>query len=82
MGNKRQHEGAKYLAHFPKLQKQINRCAACGRQGYRPDMPEQIHQHFSFASDILKKHFTVLEVNSVGLCEQCALALERSRDRS
>jgi hypothetical protein len=34
--------GKKYLAVFPKMERWINRCVACQRVGYKPEMPDQI----------------------------------------
>jgi hypothetical protein len=52
--------GESYLAHFPKAQRWLNQCATCGRQGYKPEMPEHIGgKRFNFGADKLKRFFSL-----------------------
>lgn len=69
-----QRDGNDYLTMYPKLRQWINQCVACQAQGYKPDMPEDIYP--GIAARNLRRYFTPLEINEMGLCEQCQAALE------
>jgi hypothetical protein len=66
--------GEEYLAQYPKLLRWMNRCVACQRVGYKPDMPDQIYRHFSVSAANIRQYFAPLDVDSDGLCEQCRAA--------
>jgi hypothetical protein len=69
--------GDSYLAHFPKFQRWINLCAACGRKGYKPEMPERIGMNKDgFGADTIRRFFEPLELDAEGRCEQCRFAGE------
>jgi hypothetical protein len=63
-----------YLRRFPKLWKWMNRCAVCGRLGHKPDLPQQIGPEKNPFASVLRRFFTPLDLNEVGVCEQCAAA--------
>jgi len=63
-------EGNAYLAMYPDLQRWMNVCVACGREGYKPEMPENIYPHFSVGAQNLREMFRPLDVVD-GLCEVC-----------
>jgi hypothetical protein len=65
-----------YLAQYPDLLRWINVCAACGRRGYKPDLPENIYAHFNIAARKLRELLCPLAVNETGICDVCAQALE------
>jgi len=68
------HEGQQYLKQFPKLQRWINCCAACGRQGYKPEMPVRITP--GAAAGNLRRFLPPLAIDELGLCEQCRSAFD------
>jgi len=71
-------DGESYLASFPKLNRWINRCVACGRVGHKPELPEHVGQpHFNLGASTLRRLFEPLEVDENGVCDQCQLANER-----
>lgn len=63
-------ETDQYLAVYPDLQRWMNVCAACGREGYKPEMPENIYPHFNVGAQNLRAMFRPLDVVD-GLCEVC-----------
>jgi hypothetical protein len=65
-------DGLLYLRTYPQLRKWVNQCVACQRLGYKPEMPEQITP--GVAAKTIRRFFPEMEVNNVGLCEQCAIA--------
>jgi len=68
--------GDKYLEQYPRLSRWINVCVGCGAKGYKPDLPEDIYPHPSFATYNLRELFNPLAVNELGLCEVCAKVTE------
>jgi hypothetical protein len=73
-------EGKKYLAQYPRLQRWVWECAACGVIGHKPSMPAperpprgasvaalRIHNQFLH----LREFFPVLRLDERGLCESC-----------
>ncbi len=62
-----------YLQQYPHLRKWINQCVVCQREGYMPEMPEDIHP--GVAAQNLRKYFDELEVNEVSICDLCENAL-------
>jgi hypothetical protein len=72
--------GDNYLAHFPKFQRWINQCAACGHKGYKPEMPEHIGKNtYNVGADRLRQFFQPLQLDADGLCDQCASGKEKSK---
>ena len=63
--------GEKYLKMYPELDRWMNRCIACQRIGYKPEMPKQISRPGSAAARNIRKYFSPLEIDGDGLCEQC-----------
>ena len=75
--NKRD-DGEKYLDKFPKFRKWINECYCCHRKGYNPDIPEQITRvEGSRGAYYIKKYYSPLQLDANGLCEHCALILNK-----
>lgn len=65
--------GQEYLDSFPKLKKWINECICCHRQGYKPDMPEQISVvEGSLHGYMIKKYYSPLSLDENEYCEICA----------
>ncbi len=60
-----------YLALYPEVAKRwTNRCVACGRVGYKPEMPDEARgAHF------LKRELEELVTDDLSQCEVCAAAL-------
>ena len=72
-------DSEQYLKMYPGLQKWINECPVCHSKGYKPDMPEHIGGVDSVAAHNLRRYFRPLEVDSMGVCLQCAKYLERKK---
>ena len=66
--------GDQYLAMYPKLHRWMNRCVACQRLGYKPELPDQIYRWPSAHASNLRRYFPALEVDAESLCEQCRVA--------
>lgn len=70
--------GPDYLLQYPKLNKWMNTCICCGTTGYKPDMPEVLTtrwgqgEHETEGAYNIRKYFRPLNVNEIGLCENCA----------
>lgn len=62
--------GDNYLATYPRFLKWMNQCGACGRKGYKPEMPPNDDPKFSGQN--LRSYFEPLPVNDISLCAQCA----------
>jgi len=60
-----------YLQKYPGIAKWVQTCAACGARGYHPDLPDQIHSHFSVGAKNLRSMLTQLDLDELGHCEQC-----------
>ncbi len=70
--------GNEYLTMYPKLRRWMNQCVACQRQGYKPEMPDDIYP--GVAARNLRRFFEPLELDDNGFCEQCREAeVERLR---
>jgi hypothetical protein len=69
-----------YLKQYPDLNRWLNQCPSCGARGYKPELPDNIYPHFNVAADNLRKFFRPLAINELGLCEQCARAIEVSSE--
>ncbi len=68
---KHKNDAQLYLEMYPGLAKRwINQCVICQRQGYKPDMPEDIYP--GVAGKNLRAYFEPLELNECGLCDLCA----------
>jgi hypothetical protein len=67
--SKQPDDGLLYLQAYPRLQKWINQCVGCQRNGYKPEMPEQIGP--GVVAQNLRRFFPKMGLNDVGLCEQC-----------
>ncbi|NOT65350.1 MAG: hypothetical protein HOP06_04845 [Methylotenera sp.] len=63
-------DGDGYLRMHPNLLKWINQCIACGRKGYKPEMP--VNDDPKFNGQNLRRYFEPLSTNDIGLCQQCA----------
>lgn len=75
----RHNKGEEYLKAFPKFQKWINECNCCHCRGYNPDIPDQITPvEGSKGSYFIKKYFRPLQLDSDGLCAQCAIVHKRA----
>jgi len=75
--------GDEYIAQFPReAARWMNTCAACGRKGYRPELPEVITRGTieTALADNLRALFKPLSVNEHGLCQTCAETLRVSTD--
>jgi hypothetical protein len=72
-------EAEEYLRQYPELERWLNRCALCGATGHKPDMPENIYPHFSVAGTNLRRLFKPLDVDALGRCEDCSIALDAAR---
>jgi hypothetical protein len=67
-------DGNEYLTMYPKLRRWINQCVACQREGYKPEMPDDIYP--GIAARNLRRYFDPMEVDKDGLCEQCRISTE------
>ena len=68
-------DGESYLKFYPHIKKRwIHTCIACGRQGYKPELPEKIDN--KSLQCIMKKtimqYFEPLSIDDTGFCEVCA----------
>jgi hypothetical protein len=62
-----------YLAMFPEVESRwVNRCAACGRRGYKPETPDEAKGAYRIKHDLQP-----LALDHAGLCEVCASAAAR-----
>ena len=66
-----------YLTQYPKLQRWVVQCPACGARGYTPSMPEQILGRPTMADRALRKMLQPLETDEEGFCTTCARLLKR-----
>ena len=74
--------GGEHLGRYPELRRWINQCVACGRQGRKRDLPEQIGKHQpNFAAPKLRRFFDPLDVDENGLCDQCRAATASKPDK-
>ena len=69
-------DGEEYLVMYPSFRRWINRCIACGAQGYKPEMPE--NNEPGFKGQTLRRYYQPLSVNDIGLCEVCSRAVRKS----
>jgi hypothetical protein len=68
-----------YLRMYPKeTGRWMNQCVTCQRKGYKPDLPKTIYPDTALASN-LRRYFEPLELNELGLCEQCSEALKQPK---
>ena len=58
--------GDALLAGSPYLKKWLHVCGACGRVGHEPDCPDSGPVCWS-----LKRSYSLLELNHIGLCPAC-----------
>jgi hypothetical protein len=64
-----------YLAMIPRAaHKWVVRCAGCGRQGYRPDLPETAKYGRG-----LRWALEPLEVDDSGRCDACRSAVRQAQ---
>ena len=79
----RKTEALNYLKQYPKMAKWMNTCICCGSMGYNPDMPDKITsrdgsgEYNTVFSRNIKKYFSPLRVNDMGMCDICQKILER-----
>ncbi len=62
------------LRQFPKLQRWINTCAHCGRQGYQPEMLDE-YFHAGIAAHYIRSYFEPLSLQDNGLCPECVCVI-------
>ena len=56
-----------YLSLYPEIEERwVNRCIACGRVGYRPEMPDDAP-----GAHYLKREIEPLTTDQRGLCDVC-----------
>ena len=73
----RKTEALNYLQQYPKMTKWMNTCSCCGTMGYNPDMPDKITsrdgngEYNTVFSRNIKKYFSPLRVNDMGMCDIC-----------
>lgn len=73
----RKTEALNYLKQYPKMTKWMNTCICCGSMGYNPDMPYKITsrdgngEYDTVFSRNIKKYFSPLRVNDMGMCDIC-----------
>ncbi len=73
----RKTEALNYLKQYPKMTKWMNTCICCGAMGYNPDMPDKITsrdgngEYNTVFSRNIKKYFSPLRVNDMGMCDIC-----------
>lgn len=79
MATTRHNKKATSYIRFMGLERWINQCIACGRQGYKPDMPDQIYPWESLHATNIKKYYPPMQVNEYGLCDQCSAATETDK---
>lgn len=58
-----------FLATNAKARRWVQACLLCGRQGYKPELPEQIDDKGSAAQ--LRRLFTRLALDESRICENC-----------
>ena len=66
--------GHDYLAKYPRLLRWMNRCVKCGREGYKPELPESLTRRGgdeTAATLYLRRYFEPLAVDENGCCEGC-----------
>lgn len=75
-------KASRYLEKFPEYRSWVNQCAACGREGYRPDMQDVITKKspyggelYTAGAEMLRRLYEPLAVNDLGFCETCATAV-------
>jgi hypothetical protein len=69
-------KGLRYLEMYPdRTEPWMNRCRACQRIGYKPELPENIPP--GIVAQNLRMYFRPLALDDRGLCEMCAESLAR-----
>jgi len=63
-----------YAKSYPNTRKWLNVCIICQTEGYEPELPEKIHPG-ELAQNI-RKYWSELEVNDLGICNQCSQHLK------
>jgi len=58
----------------------MNKCSGCEHVGYKPDLPEHIHQgeavpHLQWNDEYTRKYFKPLNLNENGYCKICEKSL-------
>jgi len=69
-----------FLAERAKARRWVNVCLLCGRQGYKPDLPDQIDDKGSAAE--LRRLFTPLAVDENRICEKCMSKVNRGLQKA
>ena len=54
-------DGEEYLVMYPSFRRWINRCIACGAQGYKPEIPEDNEPGFNPAVKFALRAGTALK---------------------
>ena len=67
-------EAGRYLRAFPALRRWLNQCVVCQTEGYRPDMPAEIHP--GMAAYNLRRLFRPLALDELQMCAVCRAAFE------
>jgi hypothetical protein len=69
-------DGLAYLKTCPDAQSYVHQCAACQLLGYSPTKLAGAEIHHNLRRHI-ESYFPAMELNELGICEQCAAALGR-----
>ena len=77
----RKQESQQILAADPAYRRWLNECAACGRIGYKPELPDRTTTRLRLGSDFadfvtgightIRTSFEPLPVDERGLCDVC-----------
>lgn len=76
MTTNRYKKDASAYIRFMGLERWINQCVACGRQGYKPHMPNHIFPWKSLHAFRIKEYYSPMQVYEYGLCNQCIAAIK------
>ena len=71
--------GEDYLTQYRNLLRWMNRCVACGHQGHKPELPENIYPRTSVAAQNLRRFFRPLSLDEDGLCQVCRSVIASSQ---
>ena len=79
MSSRHLSDGDAYLKLHPReTARWMNTCAACGRRGYKPEMPRVITTRLgreeiqTALATHVRNNFEQLALNDADLCDQCA----------
>lgn len=63
-----------YIKQYPEVKRWLNQCVVCQAIGYKPEMPKEIHP--GLLAQNIRKYFSPLSINELGICEDCVRAAE------